>query len=354
MSEVRSDVPIIEVQDLTKQFSVRSRTGGFLAQRAALTAVDNVSLKIYSHETVALVGESGSGKSTLGRLILGLETPTSGTILFDGVPVTSLTGEDREEYRRNVQVVFQDTGSSLNPRRSIGSSIGLSLKYNLKMKPAQARERIAELLNQVGLDPRSFASRSPLQLSGGQRQRVSIARAMASNPRFIVADEAVSALDVSVRAQVLKVFKQMQVDTGVSYLFITHDLGVVRAISDRVVVLYLGQVVNEGPAAEVFDNPTHPYTRALLDAAPIPDPAVKGRDRIRLSGDIPSPISPPSGCRFHTRCPLAQPICAERQPELAPVEGRQGVRSACHFVELVPTLQHADGEVVSPVVEEQA
>lgn len=331
-----NQVPVIEVEHLTKEFSVRSRAGGMMAQRATLTAVDDVSLQIQAHETVALVGESGSGKSTLGRLVLGLETPTAGTIRYEGKDISEFKGEQKDEWRRNVQVVFQDTGSSLNPRRSIGSSIGLSLQYNLGMSAADARARTAELLNQVGLDPRSFASRSPLQLSGGQRQRVSIARAMASNPKFIVADEAVSALDVSVRAQVLKVFKQMQHAAGVSYLFITHDLGVVRAISDRVVVLYLGQVVNEGPAGEVFDNPTHPYTKALLDAAPIPDPKVKGRDRIRLVGDVPSPIAPPSGCRFHTRCPLATELCATVQPPLADLGN--GVRSACHYVELVPTL----------------
>lgn len=337
-----SQVPVIEVENLTKEFSVRSRAGGMMAQRATLTAVDNVSLQIQPHETVALVGESGSGKSTLGRLVLGLETPTSGTIRYEGKDITEFKGEEKEDWRRNVQVVFQDTGSSLNPRRSIGSSIGLSLRYNLGLGAAESRKRTAELLNQVGLDPRSFASRSPLQLSGGQRQRVSIARAMASNPKFIVADEAVSALDVSVRAQVLKVFKQMQNASGVSYLFITHDLGVVRAISDRVVVLYLGQVVNEGPAGEVFDNPTHPYTKALLDAAPIPDPTVKGRERIRLVGDIPSPIAPPSGCRFHTRCPLATELCVTTQPPLADLGN--GVRSACHYVELVSTL---DGAVSS-------
>lgn len=342
-----SETPIIEVEHLTKRFSVRSREGGFLTQRVGLTAVDNVSLAIHSHETVALVGESGSGKSTLGRLILGLETPTEGLIRYRGRVVSDLAGDDRNDFRRNVQVVFQDTGSSLNPRRSVGSSVALSLRYNLGLSGDAVRTRVAELLTSVGLDPATFANRSPLQLSGGQRQRVSIARAMASDPAFIVADEAVSALDVSVRAQVLKVFKQMQERTGVSYLFITHDLGVVRAISDRVVVLYLGQVVNSGPAAEIFDNPTHPYTKALLDAAPIPDPAVKGRARIRLRGDIPSPIDPPPGCRFHTRCPLAQEICREQMPALRDLGA--GMASACHFVDLVPSLTSASGEVASPL-----
>lgn len=330
--------PIIEAVDVVKQFPIRGRLG---TAKALLTAVDRVSVAIHPGETVALVGESGSGKSTLGRVLLDLEKPTSGAVTFRGRQLTALIGESRQDYRRNVQVIFQDTGSSLNPRHDIATSVGLGLRYNLGLSQAAADARSHDLLRLVGLDPATFAQRSPLELSGGQRQRVAIARAMASDPDFIVADEAVSALDVSVRAQVLMVLKRLQVTRGLAYLFITHDLGVVRTVSDRVVVLYLGQVVNSGPTDDIFGTPSHPYTKALLEAATVPDPAVRERERIRLSGDIPSPINPPPGCRFHTRCPLARDRCRTEQPELRVV--RPGVESRCHFPDEVAGMTGRQG-----------
>ena len=328
--------PLIEAVDVVKQFPIRGRLG---TSKALLTAVDHVTLAVHPGETVALVGESGSGKSTLGRLLLDLDRPTSGEVRFRGRGLRTLSAEARRDYRRNVQVVFQDTGSSLNPRHDIATSVGLGLRYNLGQSAGRADEAAGDLLRLVGLDPASYAHRSPLELSGGQRQRVAIARAMASDPDFIVADEAVSALDVSVRAQVLMVMKRLQVTRGLAYLFITHDLGVVRTVSERVVVLYLGQVVNSGPTDDVFGRPSHPYTKALLEAATVPDPAVRQRQRLRLRGDIPSPIDPPSGCRFHTRCPLARDRCRTEAPELRVI--RPGVETRCHFPAEVAEMRSA-------------
>jgi len=314
--------------NVTTVFKVRGGVG-----KRALRAVDNVSLTIGASETVAVVGESGSGKTTFGRVVLDLLKPTSGRVEYDGVDVAAMDKKQWRRFRREVQVVFQDTGSSLNPRRSIGGSLELPLRYNLGIRGEKARKRTAQLLDMVGLSSSTFASRSPLELSGGQRQRVSIARAMASNPRLIVADEAVSALDVSVRAQVLQVMKSLQEKEGVSFLFITHDLGVVRAVSDRVVVLYLGHVMEQGSAAAVLGNPSHPYTKALLAAAPRPDPGAREQIRVGLKGDIPSPIAPPPGCRFNTRCPLAQDICRTTVPTLRVFD--DGVESSCHFADEV-------------------
>ena len=328
--------PLIEAVDVVKQFPIRGRLG---TSKALLTAVDHVTLAVHPGETVALVGESGSGKSTLGRLLLDLDRPTSGEVRFRGRGLRTLSAEARRDYRRNVQVVFQDTGSSLNPRHDIATSVGLGLRYNLGQSAGRADEAAGDLLRLVGLDPASYVHRSPLELSGGQRQRVAIARAMASDPDFIVADEAVSALDVSVRAQVLMVMKRLQVTRGLAYLFITHDLGVVRTVSERVVVLYLGQVVNSGPTDDVFGRPSHPYTKALLEAATVPDPAVRQRQRLRLRGDIPSPIDPPSGCRFHTRCPLARDRCRTEAPELRVI--RPGVETRCHFPAEVAEMRSA-------------
>jgi oligopeptide/dipeptide ABC transporter ATP-binding protein len=322
--EPAAAAPLISAVQVSRTFTVRGAS-----DRRKLQAVDAVSLAVGRAETVAVVGESGSGKSTLGRIFLDLLAPTAGRIEFEGVDISRMTRAQWRRYRREVQVVFQDTGSSLNPRRSIGSSVSLPLLHNLGMRPAAARRRAGELLDMVGLRSETFLDRSPLQLSGGQRQRVAIARAMASNPSFVVADEAVSALDVSVRSQVLRVMRDLQRDQGVSFLFITHDLGVVRAVADRVVVMYLGQVVESGSADAVLDSPAHPYTKALLAAAPRPDPTVRAQQRSRLTGEIPSPIAPPPGCRFHTRCPLAQPICREQVPPV--VRFDDGLASACHF-----------------------
>jgi len=242
--------------------------GGVFARRQFLRAVDGVSLAVAAGETVAVVGESGSGKSTLGRLLLGLLPPSSGTILFQGAPLPTLSGANQQEFRRAVQVVFQDSGASLNPRRSIGASVALPLRWNLSLPRAQASERAAALLDQVGLPPAQFFARLPHELSGGQRQRVGIARALASDPRVVIADEPVSALDVSVRAQVLRLMRQLQAERGLAYLFITHDLGVVRAVADRVAVMHRGQIVEQGRADAVLDAPQHPYTIALLAATP--------------------------------------------------------------------------------------
>lgn len=261
---------LIEGRGLSKVFGVRA---GFFGPRRQLRAVDDVSITIDEGETVALVGESGSGKSTLGRMLLGLLPPTSGEILYDGRPLRDLTSEAWKRFRREVQVVFQDTASSLNPRKTIGGSLEVPLRYNLGMRGPAVRTRTEALLAQVGLDPTVFLERYPHELSGGQRQRVGVARAVASRPRFIVADEPVSALDVSVRAQVLKLLRDLQQDTGLAELFITHDLGVVRAVASRVLVMYLGALVERGPVDQLFTAPGHPYTRALLAATPIPDPA---------------------------------------------------------------------------------
>jgi len=335
-----TESPLIAAVDVSRTFTVRGAAG-----RRRLRAVDGVSLAVGRAETVAVVGESGSGKSTLGRMFLDLLAPTSGRVEFEGTDLRAMSRSAWRRYRREVQVVFQDTGSSLNPRRSIGSSVMLPLQYNLGLRPSEARRRAAELLDMVGLRAETFLDRSPLQLSGGQRQRVAIARAMASDPKFIVADEAVSALDVSVRSQVLRVMRDLQVERGVSFLFITHDLGVVRAVADRVVVMYLGEIVESGTADAVLDTPAHPYTKALLAAAPRPDPTVRDEQRSRLTGEIPSPVDPPPGCRFHTRCPLAQDICRTTVP---PVERfDDGTESACHFARHVRS-----GELTMPLADD--
>ncbi len=343
-AESLAERPLASAVDVSHTFTVRGASG-----RRRLRAVDGVSLEVGRSETVAVVGESGSGKSTLGRLFLDLLAPTSGRIEFEGQDIAKMARAQWRRYRREVQVVFQDTGSSLNPRRSVGSSVSLPLLHNLGMRPSAARERSAELLDMVGLRSDTFLDRSPLQLSGGQRQRVAIARAMASNPSFVVADEAVSALDVSVRSQVLRVMRDLQLNQGVSFLFITHDLGVVRAIADRVVVMYLGQVVESGTAEAVLDTSAHPYTKTLLAAAPRPDPTVRDQARPRPTGEIPSPIAPPPGCRFHTRCPLAQDICRITVPPVVTFD--DGLRSACHFATEVRSgamPMPAAGPITSP------
>ena len=260
--------PLIETENLCRLFPER---GGSFARRQFLRAVDGVSISVAPGETVAVVGESGSGMTTLGRMLLGLLAPSSGEIRFRGKRLDGLHGDDRREFRRAVQVVFQDTGASLNPRQSVGHSVALPLRWNLGLSAAEAASRAAALLDQVGLPAAQFAARMPNALSGGQRQRVGIARALASNPSLVVADEPVSALDVSVRAQVLRLMRQIQAERGLAYLFITHDLGVVRAVADRVVVMYRGRVVEQGTADAVLDRPAHDYTKALLAATPIPE-----------------------------------------------------------------------------------
>jgi len=334
---------LIEGVHLSHVFAVRSRLFG---PRRPLRAVDDVSIAIDEGETVALVGESGSGKTTLGRMLLGLLPPTSGEVIYGGHRLRDLTGQGWKQFRRDVQVVFQDTGASLNPRKTIGASLEVPLRYNLGLDAKAASLRSTELLSRVGLEPDVFLQRYPHELSGGQRQRVGVARAIASRPRLIVADEPVSALDVSVRAQVLKLLRELQQGDGLAELFITHDLGVVRAVASRVLVMYLGALVESGPVEALFTAPGHPYTRALLAATPVPDPAQR-RGRQPLGGDIPSPLNPPPGCRFHPRCPFAQDVCRTTPPPLMPLAN--GVESACHFAEDVqklgsPTLALTSGE----------
>ncbi|MBI5305172.1 MAG: ATP-binding cassette domain-containing protein [Chloroflexi bacterium] len=315
--------------NLIKDFRVRL---GLFRGSATLRAVDRVSITINEGETVALVGESGSGKSTLGRVLLGLLPPTSGDVQYRRRAFASLQRDEAREFRAQVQAVFQDTSASLNPRRTIADSIESPLMYNRRLSRAQARNGAAQLLERVGLDPKNFAARFPHQLSGGQRQRVGLARALASQPRLIVADEPVSALDVSVRAQILKLMQELQAQEQLAYLFITHDLGVARLMANRVMVMYLGAVVEEGFAADVFARPSHPYTHALTLSAPMPDPA-RPRPARRLAGEIPSPLAPPSGCHFHPRCPFAQDVCKTDAPPVC--EFTNAHRSACHFAEQV-------------------
>jgi oligopeptide/dipeptide ABC transporter ATP-binding protein len=320
---------MIEAAGLVKDFRISL---GMFRGKATLRAVDHVSLGLAESETVALVGESGSGKSTLGRMLLGLIPPTAGSICYKGTDLTALHGEAWRSYRTEVQAVFQDTSASLNPRRTIEDTVSAPLIYNHGLPATRAKEEAARILERVGLDPQIFSRRFPHQLSGGQRQRVGLARALASRPGLLVADEPVSALDVSVRAQILKLMIQLQQQEKLTMLFITHDLGVARWIAKRVIVMYLGASVEEGTTADVFARPAHPYTRALITAAPVADPERPRPDR-SLKGDIPSPVNPPGGCRFHPRCPLAQPICSQQAPATLHFEDQHGPhQAACHFV----------------------
>jgi oligopeptide/dipeptide ABC transporter ATP-binding protein len=288
-----------------------------------------VSLRVEKGETYALVGESGCGKSTTGRLLLKLEEPTAGEVLLDGKRVKRLRGKDNSGFRRRVQAVFQDPFSSLNPRLDVATIVeeGM-LIHGLYQRPGERRERAAELLSLVGLSPDSL-SRYPHEFSGGQRQRIGLARALSTGPEFIVADEAVSALDVSIQAQIINLLEELRDRLGLAYLFIAHDLAVVRHLSHRVGVMYLGVLVEEGPAEEVFTQPLHPYTEALLSAIPDPDPKA-GRKRIILAGDVPRPDHPPPGCRFHTRCPRSRPACREGEPAVVKPSANRMVR--CHFL----------------------
>ncbi len=323
---------MLQGNNLIKDFRVRL---GLFRGDATLRAVDHVSITINASETVALVGESGSGKSTLGRMLLGLIPPTSGTLQYGERAFAELRGDARQRFRAEVQAIFQDTSASLNPRRTIGASIQTPLIFNRHLSVRAAHNTAAELLERVGLDPKTFVKRFPHQLSGGQRQRVGLARALASQPRVVIADEPVSALDVSVRAQILKLMQDLQAQEKLAYLLITHDLGVARLMANRVLVMYLGAVVEEGFAADVFARPSHPYTIALTLAAPIPDPA-RARAPRHLIGDIPSPLTPPTGCHFHPRCPFAQGICQTTVPPIRTFADPQGEhRAACHFAEQV-------------------
>ena len=320
---------LLEVTNLKKYFPIKS---GILFQRevAAVKAVDGVSFKVYKGETLGLVGESGCGKSTAGRTILQLYRPTSGSVKYRGQEITELKGEALRRMRREMQMIFQDPYASLNPRMSVGRIVAEPLVVHNIGTKKEREERVAELLEMVGLNP-YFVRRYPHEFSGGQRQRIGLARSLALNPSFIVADEPISALDVSIQAQVVNLLERLQEELGLTYLFIAHDLSMVRHLCDRVAVMYLGKIVELAESEELYTNPLHPYTQALLSAVPVPDPSVEEkRQRIILKGDVPSPINPPKGCNFNTRCPVSVDVCFDTDPEL--VEVLPGHWVACHRV----------------------
>ena len=325
--------PLLDVQNLKMYFPL---TQGILFQKTVgyVRAVDDISFSIQRGQTLGLVGESGSGKTTIGRTLIRLYKPTSGKVLFNGQDLAGMQGESLREIRQRVQMVFQDPYASLNPRFTVGSLISEPMTIYKTGTKQEILERTTELLRVVGLRP-EYIDRYPHEFSGGQRQRIAVARALAINPEFIIADEPVSALDVSVRAQVLNLLQRLQRQFNLTYLFISHDLSVVRHVADRIAVMYLGKIVELADRDELYTSPKHPYTKALLSAVPIPDPKIeKQRQRIILTGDLPSPINIPKGCRFHTRCPMAQDICRQEEPVFEAKEGRQHF-AACHFAEQV-------------------
>ncbi|MCU0475835.1 MAG: dipeptide ABC transporter ATP-binding protein [Anaerolineae bacterium] len=321
---------ILKVRGLKKHFPINS---GIVFQRqvGAVRAVDDVSFDVIRGETLGLVGESGCGKSTTGRTILQLYRPTAGTVEFEGRDLTSVKGEELRALRREMQIIFQDPFASLNPRMTVGSIVSEPLQIHNVKRGKELREYVESLLEKVGLNP-FYINRYPHEFSGGQRQRIGIARALALNPKFIVCDEPISALDVSIQAQVVNLLEDLQEELGLTYLFIAHDLSMVRHICDRVAVMYLGKIVELAPTDELYDNPLHPYTQALLSAVPVPDPMVEeNRQRILITGDLPSPANPPKGCNFNTRCPVRMDVCF-RDPDPELIEVSPGHWVACHRV----------------------
>ena len=316
---------LLKVENLKKYFPIR--TGTLARVTGSVKAVDDVSFEVYEGETLGIVGESGCGKSTTGRVLMRLTDPTEGTIEFDGTELTQLSAEEMRKMRRDIQMVFQDPYASLNPRHTIGKILEEPLIVHGIGNATERKKKVLEYLKIVGLSE-YHAKRYPHQFSGGQRQRIGIARALMTNPKLIIADEPVSALDVSIQAQVLNLMKQLQEDLGLTYIFIAHDLGVVRHISDRVGVMYLGRMVELSNSEALYEEPLHPYTKALLSAVPIPDPEFKG-EQMLLVGDIPSPSNPPTGCTFHTRCPFATEVCKRVAPVLKEVKPGHSV--ACHL-----------------------
>ncbi|RZT14690.1 peptide/nickel transport system ATP-binding protein/oligopeptide transport system ATP-binding protein [Kribbella sp. VKM Ac-2569] len=327
MTAVEDASPLLQVRDLRRYYPIRK---GVIARTVGhVRAVDGVSFDVYPGETVGIVGESGCGKSTTGRAVVRLEPPTSGSVLFDGTDIATLSTARMRRLRTELQMVFQDPYSSLNPQIRIGDLLAEPLVAHKRLDRAGARAKAAEMLATVGL-PQLSLDRYPHELSGGMRQRVGIARALMLEPRLIVCDEPVSALDVSIQAQVLNLLKDLQGEFGLTYVFISHGLGAIKYISDRIVVMYLGKVMETATTAEIFARPRHPYTEILLDAYPEPDPRLRDRERIIVEGDVPSPANPPPGCVFHTRCPYAQDICRTEAPPLNAAGGARH-QVACHF-----------------------
>lgn len=317
----------IEVKNLVKEFPIRK--GFFNKQVGAVHAINNISFDIFKGETLGLVGESGCGKSTTGRCVLGLIPPTSGTVNIDGVELTTADSKTIQALRKKMQIIFQNPYSSLNPRMTINEILKEPFIIHEKFSKKEIDKKIAELLDMVGLSE-SVLERYPHEFSGGQRQRIGIARALTLSPEFIVADEPVSALDISIQAQIINLMQQLKNELGLTYLFISHDLSVIRYVCDRVVVMYLGEISEIAPVQELFSSPKHPYTQALLNSVPVPDPDNDNSSRIILKGDLPSPVNMPSGCKFHTRCPYVMDICSKVDPEYTKIS--EGHEAKCHLL----------------------